>query len=51
MKRTKPVFTFRSQISRKRFMSGINTFLCIFGLSRAASLFIDPYGSLKVRLC
>ncbi|XKL67921.1 hypothetical protein PGB90_003412 [Kerria lacca] len=37
-----------SQISRKRFMSGINTFLCIFGLSRAASLFIDPYGSLKL---
>lgn len=29
-------------------MSGINTFLCIFGLSRAASLFIDPYGSLEV---
>lgn len=41
-------FLFRSQISKKRFMSGINTFVCIFGFTRAISLLTDPYGSRKV---
>ncbi|XP_016772609.1 uncharacterized protein LOC412943 isoform X2 [Apis mellifera] len=33
----------RSLISSRPFMSTINMFLCIFGASRAACLFIDPY--------
>ncbi|XP_075211482.1 uncharacterized protein LOC142318833 [Lycorma delicatula] len=37
------ILNIRSLISSRPFMSTINVFLCILGLSRAASLFIDPY--------
>lgn len=39
----------RSQLSSRPYMSTINSFLCLLGVSRAAVLFIDPYGLKKVR--
>lgn len=40
----------RSQISNRPFMSTINVFLCVLGVTRAACFLIDPYTSGKVRL-
>ena len=41
-------FNYRSQISTRPYMSTINSFLCLLGVSRAAGLFIDPYGLKRV---
>ncbi|KDR22130.1 hypothetical protein L798_02094, partial [Zootermopsis nevadensis] len=42
------ILNLRSLISSRPFMSTINGFLCLLGISRAACLFIDPYNLREV---
>ncbi|CAG7819187.1 unnamed protein product [Allacma fusca] len=42
------ILNLRSQLSTRPYMSTINSFLCLLGVSRAAGLFIDPYGLMKI---
>ncbi|XP_076033589.1 uncharacterized protein LOC143020751 [Oratosquilla oratoria] len=42
------ILNLRSQISNRPYMSTINVFLCLLGVSRAACFLIDPYCSRKV---
>ncbi|XP_063868457.1 uncharacterized protein LOC135104795 isoform X2 [Scylla paramamosain] len=42
------ILNLRSQISNRPFMSTINVFLCVLGVTRAACFLIDPYTSGQV---
>ena len=42
------ILNLRSLISSRPFMSTINGFLCLLGVSRAGCLFIDPYSLREV---